>query len=189
MARAERTVKGDFQTIVKTLHDAVMNGSVSASFEEESVLSGEGYECVVRVYERYSWFGSNRVSMAVTVAGEEPDRAANIMHTARTIHREIAPHVGSTTEIQLANGSRSGLESRIRILCRDSAGNHMAARLDRRLRIEIDGSHVVLVQSVQATNVGNAVQRNSHRHLQLRGGEIHVCDHFRDRVLHLQSTH
>lgn len=69
MARAERTVKGDFQTIVKTLHDAVMNGSMSASFEEESVLSGEGYECVVRVYERYSWFGSNRVSMAVTVAG------------------------------------------------------------------------------------------------------------------------
>ena len=65
----------------------------------------------------------------------------------------------------------------------------MAARLDRRLRVEIDGSHVVLVQSVQATNVGNAVQRNSHRHLQLRGGEIHVCDHFRDRVLHLQSTH
>ena len=112
-----------------------------------------------------------------------------LMHTARTIHREIAPHVGSTTEIQLANGSRSGLESRIRILCRDSAGNHMAARLDRRLRIDIDGSHVVLVQSVQATNVGNAVQRNSHRHLQLRGGEIHVCDHFRDRVLHLQSTH
>ena len=69
MARAERTVKGDFQTIVKTLHDAVMNGSMFASFEEESVLSGEGYECVVRVYERYSWFGSNRVSMAVTVAG------------------------------------------------------------------------------------------------------------------------
>ncbi len=61
MARAERTVKGDFQTIVKTLHDAVMNGSMSASFEEESVLSGEGYECVVRVYERYSWFGSNQV--------------------------------------------------------------------------------------------------------------------------------
>ena len=69
MARAERTVKGDFQTIVKTLHDAVMNGSMSASFEEESVLSGEGYECVVRVYERYSWFGSNRVSMAVPAAG------------------------------------------------------------------------------------------------------------------------
>ena len=66
MARAERTVKGDFQTIVKTLHDAVMNGSMSASFEEESVLSGEGYECVVRVYERYSWFGSNQVKVIRT---------------------------------------------------------------------------------------------------------------------------
>lgn len=50
MARAERTVKGDFQTIVKTLHDAVMNGSMSASFEEESVLSGGGSRCSGKKY-------------------------------------------------------------------------------------------------------------------------------------------
>ena len=80
MARAERTVKGDFQTIVKTLHDAVMNGSMSASFEEESVLSGEGYECVVRVYERYSWSGGNRVSMSMTLVG----RGRNLFLTAIT---------------------------------------------------------------------------------------------------------
>ncbi len=69
MAKFERAVEGDFQTIVDTLHDAVMNGSSSASWEEESDLSGEGYRCIVRVYERYSWFGGNRVSMALAVAG------------------------------------------------------------------------------------------------------------------------
>lgn len=69
MARAERTVNGDFKHITGVLHDAVMNGSVSASFEEESDLSGAGYDCLVRVYERYSYFGGNRVSMAITVAG------------------------------------------------------------------------------------------------------------------------
>ena len=46
-----------------------MNGSSSASWEEESDLSGDGYHCIVRVYERYSWFGGNRVSMALAVAG------------------------------------------------------------------------------------------------------------------------
>ena len=69
MAKFERAVEGDFQTIVDTLHDAVMNGSSSASWEEESDLSGAGYHCIVRVYERYSWFGGNRVSMALAVAG------------------------------------------------------------------------------------------------------------------------
>lgn len=69
MAKFERTVKGDFRTIVDTLHEAIMSGSASASWEEESDLGGDGYDCVVRVYERYSWFGGNRVSMALVVAG------------------------------------------------------------------------------------------------------------------------
>ena len=71
MAKYERTVNGDFQTIVNTLNDAVMNGSVSASLEDESDLSNGPFRCHVRVYERYSWFGSNRVSMTLVVAGTE----------------------------------------------------------------------------------------------------------------------
>ena len=69
MAKFERAVEGDFKTIVDTLHTAEMDGSASASFEEESDMSGDGYDCAVRVYERYSWFGGNRVSMVLAVAG------------------------------------------------------------------------------------------------------------------------
>lgn len=69
MAKFERAVQGDFKTIVDALHAAVMDGSASASFEEESDMSGDGYDCAVRVYERYSWFGGNRVSMVLAVAG------------------------------------------------------------------------------------------------------------------------
>ena len=71
MAKYERTVNGDFQTIVNTLNDAVMNGSISASLEDESDLSNGPFRCLVRVYERYSWFGSNRVSMTLVVAGTD----------------------------------------------------------------------------------------------------------------------
>lgn len=71
MAKYERTVNGVFQTIVNALNDAVMNGSISASLEDESDLSNGPFRCLVRVYERYSWFGSNRVSMTLVVAGTE----------------------------------------------------------------------------------------------------------------------
>ena len=46
-------------------------GSISASLEDESDLSNGPFRCLVRVYERYSWFGSNRVSMTLVVAGTE----------------------------------------------------------------------------------------------------------------------
>lgn len=71
MAKYERTVSGNFSAIVNTLHNAVMNGSVSASLEDESDLSNGPFRCLMRVYERYSWFGGNRVSMTIVVAGTE----------------------------------------------------------------------------------------------------------------------
>ena len=44
-----------------------MSGSVSASREEESNFYGEGYRCAVRVFERYSYTGGNRVSLSITL--------------------------------------------------------------------------------------------------------------------------
>ena len=71
MAKYERTVSGNFSAIVNTLHNAVLNGSVSASLEDESDLSNGPFRCLVRGSERYSWFGDNRVSMTLAVAGTE----------------------------------------------------------------------------------------------------------------------
>ena len=53
------------------LHNAVMNGSVSASLEDEGDLPNGSWRCLVRVDERDSWFGGNRVSMTIVVAGTE----------------------------------------------------------------------------------------------------------------------
>ncbi len=67
MAKLERTLKGDFYTILHDIHDGILGGSVSASFEDESDLSVPGAKVVTRVYERYSYMGGNRVSLAVTL--------------------------------------------------------------------------------------------------------------------------
>ena len=69
MAKYEKVVYGDFDSILEKLNDAVMSGSTSASYEDGSDFSQGGFRCAVRIYERYSWTGGNRVSMSLTLAG------------------------------------------------------------------------------------------------------------------------
>ena len=69
MAKYERQLTGDFDVVLDRLFDAVMNGSMSASYEDGSDWDANGVRCAVRVFERYSWMGGNRVSMNLTLVG------------------------------------------------------------------------------------------------------------------------
>ena len=67
MAKLECELQGDFSLILSQLEDEIINGSISASLEEKSdFCSGSAY-CAVRVYERYSFTGGNRVSLSLTL--------------------------------------------------------------------------------------------------------------------------
>ena len=67
MAKLERTLQGSFEEVLSRIDRAVMNGSLTATLEEVSDFRDGNSRCSVRVYERYSWMGSYRVSMSVTV--------------------------------------------------------------------------------------------------------------------------
>ena len=67
MAKMERTLKGDFNEILGRIENGIMRGSVSASLEDSSDFSDGSSRCSVRVFERYSALGSNRVSLSVTL--------------------------------------------------------------------------------------------------------------------------
>ena len=68
MATLERKLNGNFSQLVKDIENTVMNGSVSATLEESvDYWYPHGGKCSVRVFERYSWMGGNRVSMSVTI--------------------------------------------------------------------------------------------------------------------------
>jgi len=70
MAKYERDLKGNFDDFLNYIHQGIIGGSISASFEDGSDwLNGED-KVSVRVYERFSWIGSNRVSLAVTLVGQ-----------------------------------------------------------------------------------------------------------------------
>ena len=73
MAKYETRLRGDFDRTLNYLHDGILNGSMSASFEDESYVQFAGVRCCVRVYERYSWTGGNRLYMTLTLAGDGED--------------------------------------------------------------------------------------------------------------------
>ena len=67
MAKLETTLQGNFDEILTRIQKGIMGGSISASMDDASDFSDGYSRCSVRVFERYSWIGSNRVSLSVTL--------------------------------------------------------------------------------------------------------------------------
>ena len=67
MAKLERTLQGDFYMWLHKIQDGILEGSMSASLEDMSDFQCGEEKCSVRVFERYSYMGGNRVSMTVTL--------------------------------------------------------------------------------------------------------------------------
>ena len=70
MAKFEKRLTGNFDEFLQKVSDSVLNGSMSASYEDGSDWSNGDVRCAVRVFERYSMAGGNRVSMNVTLVGK-----------------------------------------------------------------------------------------------------------------------
>ena len=74
MAKLEQTLNGNFEQILRKIENEIVSGSMSASLEDSSDFRSGDAKCSVRVFERYSYSGGNRVSMSVTLFqnGNEP---------------------------------------------------------------------------------------------------------------------
>lgn len=67
MAKLELSLHEDFDRLLNKIESGIVNGSLSASLEASSdFISGEA-RCSVRVFERFSYTGGNRVSLSVTL--------------------------------------------------------------------------------------------------------------------------
>lgn len=69
MAQYERHLKGGFDELLSYLEGELMNASATISLEGMSDCELGGARCAVRVYERYSALGGNRVSLNITLLG------------------------------------------------------------------------------------------------------------------------
>lgn len=70
VAKFEKHSTGNFDEFLQRISDSVLNGSMSASYEDGSDWTSGEVRCAVRVFERYSAMGGNRVSMNVTLVGK-----------------------------------------------------------------------------------------------------------------------
>ena len=73
VAKYEKHLTGNFDELLELVTDGVLNGSMSASYENGSDWTNGTVRCAVRVFERYSYMGGNRVSMNVTLVGNARD--------------------------------------------------------------------------------------------------------------------
>lgn len=73
MAKYEKHFKGDFYTVLSQINQGILSNSMSASYEDGSDWTNGNIRCAVRVYERYSMIGGNRVSMNITLVGNSDD--------------------------------------------------------------------------------------------------------------------
>lgn len=72
MAKYEKSLTGNFQEFLQYLQNKIENtGGVSVSFEDGSDYSMDDTRVAVRVYERYSMAGGNRVSLNITLVGKD----------------------------------------------------------------------------------------------------------------------
>ena len=67
MAKLEMALTGDFDQLLRKIERGIEEGSVSATLEACSDFNANGARCSVRVFERYSYAGGNRVSLNVTL--------------------------------------------------------------------------------------------------------------------------
>lgn len=66
MAKFETIISGDFYSLLHEITECACE-SISATLEDSSDFVTGDCRCSVRVFERYSWTGSNRVSLNLTL--------------------------------------------------------------------------------------------------------------------------
>ena len=73
MAKYESEIKTRIGALADYLHGEILNGSISASYEDGTDYTVGSMRVIFNVYERYSYMGGNRVSMNVTLVGNDRD--------------------------------------------------------------------------------------------------------------------
>lgn len=69
MAKYTVEIRGNLEHFMDYLEGEILSSSHSASLEDTQTMQLGEVKCIVQVYERYSYFGGNRVSLNVTAFG------------------------------------------------------------------------------------------------------------------------
>lgn len=68
MAKLDRDVGGSFDEVLGRLTNGILSGSVSATLEDGADYAFHDGRVAVRVFERFSYMGGNRLTMTLVVS-------------------------------------------------------------------------------------------------------------------------
>lgn len=68
MAKLDRDVSGRFDDVLSRLTNGILSGSVSATLEDGADYAFADGRVAVRVFERFSYLGGNRLTMTLIVS-------------------------------------------------------------------------------------------------------------------------
>lgn len=98
MAKYESFLTGNFDQILNRIHQEIINGSMSASYEDGSDYRADGIRCAVRVYERYSMLGGKQ--------GQPECHAAAKRRTDLSVWDYLRRQPGCILQAQYGGGRR-----------------------------------------------------------------------------------
>lgn len=73
MAKYEKMINGNFDTVVSQIHTYIMNSAMSIELIDEAEYEMQGIRVAVKVYDKYYMRSSNRASLTVTMIGNGSD--------------------------------------------------------------------------------------------------------------------
>ena len=79
MAKYERRLSGNFDSLLQTLDQEILGRNISADRQDGSDFAVANVRCAVRVYERYSVIGRGRVAANITLLGVGEDLSLSII--------------------------------------------------------------------------------------------------------------
>jgi len=91
MAKIERSINEDFDQLLSNIENGILNSSISATLEDASDFQSGTARCSVRIFERYSYAGGNRVSLNITLFqnGEDPVQLSAITAGGQAVFFKI----------------------------------------------------------------------------------------------------
>ena len=100
MSKIEKELNCNFDELLQHIENGILNGSLSATLEDSSDFIQENGRCSVRVFERYSAFGNNRVSLNVTLfqSDNNPNQYIRRRCVFRLSNQCIKPEVVFTSD-------------------------------------------------------------------------------------------
>ena len=73
MAKYEEKICGCFDELLTRLDNGMLKGSASANLVDATNFKSENVDCAVRLYERLSLLGNNRIGMSITLLGHRDE--------------------------------------------------------------------------------------------------------------------